>query len=269
MSEILLAELWHYPVKSMKGNRYKKLTIESRGFQFDRHWMLIDEEGKFLTQRQHPRMTLLKTTLKHGELSLTAEGFSTCKVTTKEKRQALNVDIWQDHCQANSVDKQVDHWLTDFLQQKCRLVEMPDNEVRQVSTDYAQPKDQVGFADGFPFLLISQASLDELNNRLETPVTMERFRPNLVITGCKAFAEDNWKRIRIGKIEFRLPKPCSRCSIPGINPLTAAKDKELLKILATYRHRDNQVFFGQNALHDHLGELTQNMPITILEKHND
>jgi len=269
VSKILLTELWRYPVKSMRGARFEHMHVNARGFEFDRHWMLVDEQGEFLTQRQVARMVLLNTDLNHGALSLSAEGQGSCRVTMREERKAINVNIWGDRCLANTVDNDVDLWLSDFLQQPCRLVEMSAQETRIVDQDYAQPLDQVGFADGFPFLLISQASLDEMNQYLNTAVTMSRFRPNLVVTGCEPFAEDRWRRIRIGDMDFRLPKPCSRCSIPGIDPQTAERDKALLHALAKHRRRDNKIFFGQNALHDSEGELAQNMRVTILETDDD
>ena len=154
---------------------------------------------------------------------------------------------------------------SDFLQLDCRLVYLPDDQVRQVDPKYANPGEQVGFADGFPFLLISQASLDDLNARLDNPVPMQRFRPNLVVDGCSAYAEDAWRRIRIGDIEFRVAKPCSRCIIPTIDPLTATRADEPLRTLMGYRRWDNNVWFGQNLLHDTPGVLAEGMQVEVLE----
>jgi uncharacterized protein len=142
---------------------------------------------------------------------------------------------------------------------------MPDDSVRPVDPDYAGPGHRVGFADGFPFLLISEASLDELNGRLTQPVPMARFRPNLVVAGCEAFAEDGWRRIRIGGLAFDLVKPCSRCIIPTIDIATGQRDAEPLRTLMGYRKRDNRILFGQNLVHDGVGLLRRGMPVQVLE----
>ena len=142
---------------------------------------------------------------------------------------------------------------------------LSDGAIRAVDPDYARPADQVGFADGFPFLLISQASLDHLNRRLAAPLPMLRFRPNLVVSGCEPYAEDGWRHLRIGDLEFRVAKPCSRCIIPTIDPTTAQRSAEPLRTLRGYRRRDNKVYFGQNLIHDALGRLEVGMPVEVLE----
>ena len=156
-------------------------------------------------------------------------------------------------------------WLQAFLGVECRLVSLPDDAVRPVDPDYSQPSDQVGFADGFPFLLISQASLDDLNARLERAVPMQRFRPNLVVGGCAPYAEDGWRRIRIGELEFRVAKPCSRCVIPTIDFTTGERGREPLQTLMTYRRRDNKIYFGQNLIHRGTGILETGTEVEILE----
>ena len=137
--------------------------------------------------------------------------------------------------------------------------------MRPVDPDYATEQDQVGFADGFPFLLISQGSLDDLNARLEQPVPMQRFRPNLVVEGCEPYAEDGWRRIRIGASSFRVAKPCSRCIIPTIDIDSAERNPEPLRTLMEYRKRDNKVYFGQNLIHDRQGRIEVGMPVEIIE----
>mgnify|MGYP001828911861 CR=1 FL=1 len=137
--------------------------------------------------------------------------------------------------------------------------------MRRVDPAFSRATDQVGFADGFPFLLISQASLDDLNRRLAQPVAMLRFRPNLVVAGCEAFAEDGWRRIRVGELEFRVAKPCSRCIIPTIDPSTGQRGVEPLRTLNSYRRRGNKVYFGQNLVHESAGRLAVGMPVEVLE----
>lgn len=260
-----LTGLWRYPVKSFRGTRCDTLPVGPRGPQGDRQWMLVDAEGGFLTQRQLPRMSLIDAQLLPDGLRL-SQGADAIEVAVPPRDAPLHsVSVWRDHCQAQLADTAVNQWLSQHLDTDCRLVYLPPSQVRPVDPDYAQPGDQVGFADGFPFLLISQASLDDLNRRLEQPVPMLRFRPNLVVEGCEPYAEDSWRRIRIGEIEFRVAKPCSRCIIPTIDPATAERSPEPLRTLSGYRRRDNKVYFGQNLAHDAQGELALGMGVEVLE----
>jgi uncharacterized protein YcbX len=138
--------------------------------------------------------------------------------------------------------------------------------VRRLDLDYARPQDQTGFADGFPFLLISEASLADLNRRIGRTLPMQRFRPNLVVRGCAPYAEDHWRRIRIGGVGFRLVKPCSRCIIPSIDPATGERDgSEPLATLSRYRQTGNKVYFGQNLIHDGPGRLAVGDRVVVLE----
>ncbi len=268
MSEQLqLSQIWRYPVKSLRGNRLESATVDARGIQYDRQWMLVDEQGGFLTQRQMPKMVLVKTHIEDQGLRLSAPGMQDLRISDAcDDRGSVSVKVWRDECEAEFVDTEADGWLSEFLGRDCRLVYLPSGSVRQVDQAYAQRDDQVGFADGFPFLLISQASLDDLNRRLPVSLPMERFRPNLVISGCDAYAEDSWQRIRIGELIFRVVKPCSRCVIPTIDPETGRRQgDEPLKTLLQYRKQGNKVMFGQNLLHDGIGHLSQGMEVEILE----
>lgn len=264
MPQILLSEIWRYPVKSLRGARHQSLSVNARGFTYDRHWMLVDGNGKFLTQRQLPRMALIDTWLSDdGELTLKVEN-QEYQVVTVNQPESIQIEVWDDICTAQAIDPKADAWLSEFLGHPCRLVLLRESSVRQVDQAYANPQDQVGFADGFPFLLISQASLDDLNQRLTSPILMQRFRPNLVVSGCGAFAEDGWKHIRIGGIGFRVAKPCSRCIVPTIDPQTAQRDNTIMQTLLAYRKHDNKVYFGQNLLHDAIGELSEGMPVEVI-----
>jgi uncharacterized protein YcbX len=177
----------------------------------------------------------------------------------------VSVTVWADTVDAADAGAEAAAWLSEFLGTDCRLVCFAREAVRPVDRVYAEASDQVGFADGFPFLLISQASLDDLNARLAQPVPMLRFRPNLVIGGSEPYAEDDWRRIRIGDLTFRVAKPCSRCIIPTIDPATARRGSEPLRTLMSYRRRDNKVYFGQNLVHDAVGRLAVGMPVEVLE----
>lgn len=265
MTQMNLKSLYRYPVKSLRGGAFDALDVTERGLCFDRHWMVVDAQGQFMTQRQHARMALIDTQVDDdGGLLLQAPRMPDLNVHGAHDA-TLPVVVWRDTVQAAPVDGDADAWLSEFLAIDCRLVVFPYDARRVVDPEYAAATDQVGFADGFPFLLISQASLDDLNARLTQPVPMLRFRPNLVIGGCDAYAEDTWRRIRVGDLEFRVAKPCSRCIIPTIDPATAQRSAEPLRTLMTYRRRDNRIYFGQNLIHDGNGRLAVGMPVEVLE----
>ncbi len=181
-----------------------------------------------------------------------------CNTVTK-------VTVWLDHCNAIDCGSEVANWLSEFLSSPCRLVYFSDDEIRQVDQTFAQPNDRTAFSDGFPLLLISQASLDELNSRLDVAMPMKRFRPNLVVSGCQAFAEDSWKLLRIGEMLLRVVKPCSRCVIPNIDTNTGERGVEPTKTLLTFRKRDNKIYFGQNVIANSPGYFAVGDVVEVLE----
>jgi uncharacterized protein YcbX len=260
-----LTQLWRYPVKSLAGEPCTGLPIQARGPLWDRHWMLVAADGRFLTQRQLPAMALLRAVIDDTGLQLRSPDGDSIMVARDATGEPLQVQVWGDSVAALAPDPLADAWLSQRLGQPCRLVCQPDDGVRPVDPHYGMPEDQVGFADGFPLLLISQASLDDLNHRLDCPVEMRRFRPNLVVAGCEPYEEDRWRRIRIGDLSFRVVKPCSRCPIPTIDPETGERGVEPLRTLMGYRRRDNKVYFGQNLIHDGCGELAEGMKVEVLE----
>lgn len=260
-----LSELNIYPVKSLAGISLDQSMVDAFGLVNDRRWMLVDKDGRMLTQRKLARMCLIRPQVTTNGIYLSAPGMPDIELTISKLASTCNAQVWNDVCKVYDAGDQAAQWLSRFLSTDCRLTYFPDDEIRQLDQDYAQANDKTAFSDGFPFLLISQASLDDLNNRLGTPVTMSRFRPNLVIKGSEAFEEDQWKRIRIGDITFRLVKPCSRCVIPTIDPDTGDKSKEPLTTLLKYRKRNNKVYFGQNVIADGTGELSVGMPVEVLE----
>lgn len=265
MSQPTLSGLFFYPVKSLGGIPLERAPVGRRGIRFDRHWMVVDGDGKFLTQRQLPRMALVRTALTPKGLRLSAPAMPDLDVALEPTGAAESlVQVWGDQCLARSAGEEAAGWLSRFLGTDCRLFFMPQQTERAVDPAYATADDRVGFADGFPFLLISQASLDDLNSRLDQPLPMIRFRPNLVVAGCEPYAEDGWRHIRIGTLSFRVAKPCSRCAIPTINPETGEKGVEPLRTLSRYRREGKQVYFGQNLLHDGTGELKLGAPVEVL-----
>lgn len=270
MNDLTLQAVYRYPVKSMRGQEFDSLDVDARGLVLDRRWMVVDANGRFLTQRQQSRMALIDVQAGDpSELELSAPGMPPLQLSRSQAdgpaADRIDVQVWGDHVSAQPVSGEADAWLSDFLDQACRLVHLPVDVRRPVDPQFAGPDDQVGFADGFPFLLISQASLDDLNARLDLPVPMLRFRPNLVVAGCQPYAEDGWRHIRIGDMRFRVAKPCSRCIIPTIDADTGERGREPLQTLMTYRRRDNKVYFGQNLVHEGSGRLEVGMPVEVIE----
>lgn len=265
MTQIKISELAIYPVKSLGQISVEKVSVERFGFNMDRRWMVVDTDGQMITQRKKSRMCLIQPSLDENHLRLHAAGMPQLDVVCSADQARCSVSVWDDQCMALDCGDEAAAWLSQFLETQCRLVFFPEDEIRQVDPTYAQPGDCTAFSDGFPVLLISQASLDDLNRRLKAPVQMRRFRPNLVVSGCEPFAEDEWKQIRVGQVIFRIVKPCSRCVIPNIDPDTAEKSAEPTRTLSRFRRRENKIFFGQNLIADSVGELQPGMPIEILE----
>lgn len=264
MSVIKVSQLFIYPAKSMAPIELDASEVDRFGLHNDRRWMLVDCNGIYVTQRQYPRMCLINTSLNDGQLILQAPDMPHLHVPEINSEQHVSVKIWGDQCEVYDCGEKVAQWLSKFLVIKCRLVYFPESENRLIDQHYAQPEEFTAFSDGFPILLISQASLDDLNSRLEDPVPMTRFRPNLVVSGCEAFAEDKWKKIKIGGLVLRLVKPCSRCIIPTIDSLTGDKGKEPLATLSQYRAKNNKVLFGQNVIASTTGVIEVGMTVEIL-----
>lgn len=265
MTDIIVNGLSVYPVKSCRGIKLNSASVESFGLENDRRWMVVDESGVMLTQRKISRMCLIQAELTETGLVLKTISMDSLSVINPAMKEKVTVKVWADECQAYDAGDEAAKWLSHVLSVTCRLVYFPDDEIRQVDLFYANKGDKTAFSDGFPLLLISQESLDDLNSRLNTPVTMDRFRPNIVVSGCQSFTEDKWKKIRIGNIIFRIVKPCSRCVIPSINIDTAQREDEIIKTLVAYRKRDKKIFFGQNVIAESYGEIEIGMPVEILE----
>ncbi|MEB3355588.1 MAG: MOSC N-terminal beta barrel domain-containing protein [Synechococcales bacterium] len=274
MSHLLLSALYVYPIKSAAGIAVTTATVESRGLQCDRRWMVVDAQQRFMTQRQHPRMALIQVAIGPDALTVTAPDMPPLSVPLNlEVEQGnfpaetcpdrLQVEVWGDWCEGIPVGNESRAWFSEFLQIDCQLVYMPDDAHRPAGHGQHGQEHAVSFADGYPFLLISQASLDDLNQRLVEPVPMNRFRPNLVVTGCEAFAEDRWHTFQIGSVPFQAAKPCSRCVIPTIDQTTGDRGHEPLKTLATYRRWDSQIWFGQNLIQKGVGVLTVGDRVTL------
>jgi uncharacterized protein YcbX len=251
-----LSELNIYPIKSLAGISLQSAQVEDRGLQFDRRWMLVDAKRQFITQREAPRMAAVKIEVDKDSLSASVNGNKISIPATPETGNIANVKIWSSSVKGEFYPDEINRWFSDAIGASCRLVVMPETTKRKVNPFYAVRKfrDTVSFADGYPFLLIGEASLADLNSRLEEPVPMNRFRPNFVVSGSEPFAEDDWRRIRIGSTEFYVVKPCARCVITTIDQARGEKTgKEPLKTLSGYRNRNGNALFGQNLIADKPG----------------
>jgi len=264
---MLLSEIWIYPVKSLGGIRVTEAHVEEKGLKYDRRWMIVDENGKFLTQRVNTKMALLNVSLHQEGLTITEKFNSRNQISVPFEpvsSQILQVKVWDDVVLARTVCDQADQWLTEQLGKNVRIVEMAAVTERKMNPEYALPGALVSFADDFPYLLISEASLDDLNSKLEETVDMKRFRPNFVVSGTEAFAEDSWNNIKIGNVTFKVSKPCERCILITIDPETGVKGREPLKTLSTYRKVGKEIFFGQNLVSQTKGIVREGEKIMLL-----
>lgn len=264
MPSIELSGLITYPIKSAAGIGLSQSQVTSRGLLHDRRWMICDRSGKFITQRKFPRMALIQVAV-NETLVLSIKGVADSIIrlpAVPATSKTVEVTVWGDTCIGWSMGDDVAKWLSYFLEVDVQLVYMPDSTHRPI--DHGRFETPNSFADAYPFLLISEGSLADLNGRLERPVPMNRFRPNLVVKGCEPFAEDTWQQIKIGNIVFDVAKPCSRCSIPGVEQTTGEQGKEPLKTLATYRRWDHAIWFGQNLIAHSEGILNEGDRVAVL-----
>ena len=264
---MILSELRIYPIKSLGGISVSDAVVDEQGLRYDRRFMLVTPSGNFITQRTNHHMALIDVAI---------DGYNTPDATLRvwHRHQPDNVltlaltppadalgdtmpvSIWDsENVPATLVSADADRWFSQALEKPCRLVFMPDSTRRTVDPTYARHDGQgrpsvVSFADGYPYLLIGQASLNDLNGRLPQPVEMLRFRPNLIVSGGSPYDEDAWEQFRIGDLTFYGVKPCSRCVLTTVDPATGQKGKEPLHTLATYRQWKRKILFGQNVLPD-------------------
>jgi len=247
MRALTISQLYIHPVKSLAGITVNCFNLDSTGPEYDRRWMVVNTDGKFVTQRQHPKMCLIKTQIDNGVLTLSADGLDSCEVLATSG-EPMMVEVWHDQVLAQDCGDEVSDWLSQILKVSVRLVYMPKQTRRLVDQDYADENQIVGFADGFPLLIVSQASLDLLNTKLDDVIDMQRFRPNIVVDGCKSHAEDDWQQLEIAGNTVQLVKLCSRCIIPSIDPLTAQKQAQIIAVLNKYRRQAGKIYFGKNAV---------------------
>ena len=261
---IAVRSLHVYPVKSAAGISLSRAEVGDRGFQHDRRFMIVDGAGQFLTQRVLPRMALISVALSSASLRVTGPGMRPLEIPLVPSGGSLRpVQVWRDRCEALSLGPEPARWLSELLGVTCELVYMPEATLRAVDPSFGPGR--VGFADGYPFLLASTASLDDLSRR-GASVPMERFRPNIVVDGAPAFAEDHWKRVGIGPVEFRVVKPCARCAITTVDPARGVfSGPEPLRTLAEFRRSEEGVLFGMNLVHEGAGVVSVGDEVTVLD----
>lgn len=261
---MLIQDLYIYPVKSLAGIRLSGSKVSTTGLTYDRQWMLVDNRGKFLSQRAYPEMALFKTSIIGNSLEIVHATHGGLSINMNVQTQAkLKVEIWDDYCSGLQVSKIADEYFSEILGQKVQLVQMPEQSDRPTDPRYAEGH-HVRYADGYPFLLISQASLDNLNAKLDDAVPMDRFRPNIVVSETGAFWEDDVRKVRMGTCEFEVVKPCARCVVTTIDQETAIKNKEPLKTLSKYRNFNGKVIFGQNMVCTKLGSINIGDKVEVL-----
>jgi len=261
-----ISELNIYPVKSLGGIAVQSARVTDRGLKHDRRWMLVDAENRFISQREYPQMALLKPEIAANGLIINyiLDNSHIAIPFKPQTTEFIQVTIWDDVVIAQRVSPMVDKWFSNILARPCKLVYMPDDSRRVVDPDYASEKIN-SFSDGYPFLLLGQATIDDLSLRVGQQIPMNRFRPNIVLTGGHSYIEDEMAEFTIGGIHFYGVKICARCPIPAIDQQTGISGKEPLKTLATYRRKKNNIYVGQNLVHSGEGMISVGDKIEIIE----
>jgi hypothetical protein len=253
-----LTGIWRYPVKSCRGERLAEGRVEPWGLHGDRRWMVVDADGAPVTGREHPQMVLVTPRLGPGRLTLSSPGLPDLAVPVPAGGDLVPVRVWASELVAAPADDEAATWLSKVIGEPVRLVYLDDPTRRPTNPEYSQDGDRVSFADGYPLLLTTEESLDAVNGWVaegprpaEGPLPMGRFRPSVVLSGAPAWAEDGWRRLRIGPVTFRVAKGSDRCVFTTIDPDTAAKGHEPLFALARHRRWDGKIWFGVNLIPDH------------------
>jgi uncharacterized protein YcbX len=248
-----LEKIFIYPVKSFGGIELSQALVQRRGLQYDRRYLLVDENNEFLTQRVLHKMALVKSSLENESFVFSVEGYGEIRVPCELLQgERIAVKIWSQCCDALMSSQEVNDFFSGYFDKPCRLVYMPDDAYRSIDEKYAAPDEINSFSDAYPLLILGTASLADLNDKLkernEKTIGWDRFRPNIVVSTETPFEEDEWKSFQVSNTEFRGVKLCSRCVMTTIDQQTAASAKEPLKTLASYRTVDHNVMFGQNVI---------------------
>ena len=255
----MLASLHIYPVKGCRAVDLDRAAVEPWGLAGDRRWLIVDADCQFITQRKHPALARVVITGGTGaDITMSTDGYPSLRVAAPDdSAELLKVTVWRSTVLAAAAGDEADAWFSAYLGEPVRLVYLDDPTRRAVDPEYGAYGDTVSFADGYPLLLTSADSLDQLNQWLtdadHQPVPMNRFRPNAVVTGYQPWAEDRWRRIKIGSVRFRVAKPCARCVVTTTDQATGERGSQPLKMLAARRRFGKNLVFGQNLIPDSPG----------------
>jgi uncharacterized protein YcbX len=275
-SMITVTALYSYPIKGCAATSHDdQAELDERGLRWDRRWMVVDADNNFITQRSKPQLACVRPAVEADCLRVTAPALPELYVPliAAQRGPARQVTVWKDTCAAWDEGDEAARWFSSYLQMPVRLVRMADDHFRRVDPRYAPEPAQTGFADGFPLLLASEDSLAALNDRLVArgaeAVPMLRFRPNIVVRGGGAFAEDGWSRVQIGEaagVLLDVVKPCGRCAVTTIDQTTglAPDPDEPLATLNIFRKQNGKAMFAQNAVHRSLGTLAVGAEVRVL-----
>ncbi len=261
---VTVTQINTYPVKSCQGISQRRAVVAERGLQYDREWMVINEAGRFLSQREVPGLCLIHTAITAEVLKLSAPTMPNIDVPLERRGgKGLAVTVHEDTTVGVYQGKEVAVWLSEFLGRRCRLVRMPRDTIRPAKSAVVR----VAYADAYSFMLLGEASLEDLNRRLreknEQPLPMNRFRPNIVVTGSEPYAEDRWGEIVVNGVGFIGTTGCQRCVTTTINQATSEKGAEPLATLSTYRGLGNTVLFGRNMNHLSVGVIHVGDGVTL------
>ncbi|WP_420576483.1 MOSC domain-containing protein [Ekhidna sp.] len=241
--------LYIYPIKSLQGISLQEVEVMEKGFRYDRRWMLVNKANGHVTQRTHPHLSQIGISLSEESIIATHRDMSDLEVPlTLNLGKHIQVTVWDDQVDALEAPQNINNWFSKIAGEPCKLVFMPEAGSRPVNPARAINGEHVSFADAYPYLIIGQSSLDDLNARMEVELPMHRFRPNIVVEGSKPYEEDHWRDIQIGELKFHVTHPCKRCVFTTVDQETGKKGAEPLKTLATYRREGKEVIFGVNAL---------------------
>ena len=258
---ITISQLSIYPIKSIAGNHLDSCEVERIGLQYDRRWALVDENNVAITSRKFPQLLDIRAQIGETNLSIFYQEKLIASTPLESPAAAdFSFDIWKQMVNGTSTSPEIDQWFSSFLKIPCRLIFSNQNSHRSMlAKNGGKEGDVLSYADGAPLLVVSEASLADLNSKIGDPIGMERFRPNIVVKGCAAFAEDTWSSFRIGAMEFEVAGSCKRCVLTTIDPKTKEKhpQSEPLRTLATYRpHKNGGVGFGMHVIPRQLGRLS-------------
>lgn len=262
----VLSRLFFYPIKSARGIEVTSARASALGLEGDRRFMFVDEHGLFVTQRDHPALARMVPSFDADHLVVSVDGLGQATVSRAPEGPPVDVEVWGDRVVAVHASGLVEELVTELVGARLRFVYFPPTERRQVDRAYAREGDLTAFSDGFPYLVAGSASVRDVSREVGHEIIVERFRPNLLIETGTPYDEEAWRRITVGAIPFRLPKPCARCTVTTVDPFTGARDKEPLATLARTRKRDGKVIFGMNAIADAEGTLTVGDQVVVTHR---